>query len=167
MSGDEHYRKQVYKFRETLIAAQADQSAQFDKALLTLSGGALGLTLTLTSTLELKADVCLASSWILYGLSLVATLFSFKFSEQQFRVDILSVDKYLRHESEDILGKNPWARSVLYLNTASAAFFLLATIIFMVLVFDSVGKVASPGENTSAVSGAAPFPPVVKTLEPK
>lgn len=138
MSQDEQYRERLYDFRNQLLAAQADQSAQFDKTLIALSGGALGLTLTLTSMLELKPGCLLVASWALFIFSLISTLFSFKASECQFRLDLKSVDKFLRGESEIVLADNNWAAIVLVLNATSGASFVLATAFFMVLVFSSL-----------------------------
>lgn len=87
---DQEYRN----FLETLVR-ESQQS--YDKTVLTLSGGALGISFAFVSDfLDKSKVICsgwLLTAWISWGLSVTAVLFSFFFSIRALRKAIDQVDQ--------------------------------------------------------------------------
>src|SRR6266852_6589366 len=78
LQGEE--RKEFFEQRKLLIDLQHQSSQSFDKTIVTLAGGALGLSLTFIRQTVPEAmpgtTVFLALAWLFLILSLLATLFS-------------------------------------------------------------------------------------------
>lgn len=84
------------EYRRQLIALEQKSIESFDKTVLTLSGGALGLSLTfLRSIVDLATVVqtqCLLAAWIFWVVSLICVLLSFWMSARAMRKAIQQVD---------------------------------------------------------------------------
>jgi hypothetical protein len=77
--------REVYlQERRDLIQSEGEQTQSYDKSILTLSGGALGLSLTLIKEVVPTFAPCTAwllySGWACFVLSLLVTLTSFQLS---------------------------------------------------------------------------------------
>lgn len=146
MSSHEQIR-QLHRYREILLAAEADQSNQFDKTIIALSGGALALSVTLLGGWKISPDWMLVSSWFFYVCSLCATLFSFKVAERQHKRDVEFIDEALRSGDNVRQEDNIWSWWVLRLNEASALGFLVGTVLFLFFIFGAraaIGPMTSP-----------------------
>lgn len=135
MEQDEQNEYQVYlEERKLLITAERETSQQFDKAILTLAAGALGLSITFINQIaphpESRSICFLVSAWILFCLSLLSTLISFLASQAACRKQRDALD-------ENILGKNicennkaaAWTN---WLNYFSIVFFIIGVIALIV-----------------------------------
>jgi hypothetical protein len=80
-------RSEYLAERKLLIDAEAAAAASFDKAMLTLSAGALGLSVTFTKDLVKapEAPWLLILAWVAYVASLMSTLVSFLLSQAAMR----------------------------------------------------------------------------------
>lgn len=90
MSEDNKLEREVYlQERRDLIQAEAEQSRSFDKAILTLTAGALALSLTFAKdvvpTMSASTTWILQLSWGIFVLSLLLTLTSFQISASAIR----------------------------------------------------------------------------------
>lgn len=83
-------------YRDLLIAADQKASEAYDKTIMTLSGGALGLSITFMKDIigaSKRVSVCrLEASWICLTLSLLLILTSMLFSQWALRKTITQVD---------------------------------------------------------------------------
>jgi len=80
--------------RKLLFGAMLEESRLFDKAIITISAGAYGLSLTMLGTFKqviFGTLVYLKFAWILLGISIVITLLSFMTSQWacQSNIDIM------------------------------------------------------------------------------
>ncbi len=131
MSDDdtENYLKE----RKLLIDAQQQSCQQFDKAILTLSSGGLGVSIVFLRDilpLEQIANYCfLIGSWILFTISITCTLVSFLTSHCAYDEQLELINRYfLNKESDAPAKKNKFAQITEGLNVSAAVFFILAVI---------------------------------------
>jgi hypothetical protein len=101
---------------ETLYA----ESQQFDKAVMTLAAGALGISIAFVNNVapDPRMTEWLAASWVLLALSLLCVLVSFIASQAAIRWDI-------DHLYDDPRPQRPrWRRLTPWFNAAAAATFV-------------------------------------------
>lgn len=141
---DEHRRSELLEHRRFYIAEAGNQSDQFDKTLVLLSGGALGLSALLIDRPGWEPDALLVASWSFYTATLISVLVSFKVSEAQFFSDSDAVDESLRTGEEIAYTKSKWGEWLPALNGLAGICFLVGTVLF--LAFAS-GAVSASGET--------------------
>jgi hypothetical protein len=119
-------------YRELLVNAHQSMAATFDKAIMTLSGGALGLSITFLHDVAPHPThrKLLATSWSCFVLSLLVTLISFVTSQAAIKARIAELD-------DDSSAPRAWWRPdsgkwTTWLNLSSAAL-LIAGAVFLVL----------------------------------
>jgi hypothetical protein len=93
--------------RNATIESEKGQSDLFDKSILTLSSGALALSLGLFSAKSgsqtPNITEAIVISWICYGSSILSTLLSFKASIGAYRRERASIDKQYRQEAGEAM----------------------------------------------------------------
>ena len=86
----------LQKYRDWLVDADHQASLDFDKAIMTLSGGALGLSITflhnIVPTPLPQTKIWLSVGWIAFASSLAAILISYLFSMAALNKAIQQVD---------------------------------------------------------------------------
>ncbi|MBU0586612.1 hypothetical protein KJ780_03800, partial [Candidatus Micrarchaeota archaeon] len=84
------------KYRRTLETLKQESQRSYDKAVLSLSGGALGISFAFISKFIGDSQVVcpgwLLTAWISWGISITSILFSFYFSNIALRKAINQVD---------------------------------------------------------------------------
>lgn len=91
------------KYRETLIAAEQKAQEDFDKTVLALSGGALGITFAFIK--DIVGDKPIINSdliffaWLSWGISVSVVLLSYYFSHLALRKAIRQVDDAKIHKN--------------------------------------------------------------------
>jgi hypothetical protein len=72
---------EMQEYRRTLTALQQDSQVDYDKAILTLSGGALGISFAFFDNISAKVPTLhagfLVGAWLSWALSLTAALTGF------------------------------------------------------------------------------------------
>lgn len=90
------------EYRSWLIASEQKSQESFDKAVMTLSGGALGVSFIFLKDVvgdgPVQSHYLLLISWILWGLSVTCTLASFYCSHLSLRIAIRQVDEGRIHQ---------------------------------------------------------------------
>jgi hypothetical protein len=90
------FEKQISDYRKTLQALEQKMQSEYDKAIMALSGGALGVSMTFLKDIVLDHGVhggnFLLWAWICWGASITATLFSFYTSGQALRRAVQQTD---------------------------------------------------------------------------
>lgn len=131
MSDDdtENYLKE----RKLLIDAQQQSYQQFDKAILTLSSGGLGVSIIFLRDIlpfeQITNYYFLIGSWILFTISITCTLVSFLTSQYAYNEQLELINRYfLNKDSDALTKKNTFAQITGGLNISAAVFFILAVI---------------------------------------
>lgn len=122
--------------RNRLIASHQDASDSFDRALMTLSAGSLGLSIAFVKDIDPDpvAVAVLEASWILMGFALFFIVFSFAASVEVHKRLIDGLDTDRSYEDE------PWwvRRGVSFLNGLSAISFVGGAILLIVFAIKNV-----------------------------
>jgi hypothetical protein len=129
------YEEQALKYQDGAHAA----FDAFDKAILTLSAGALGLSLVfIKDVVPLATAIRLGLlfwSWALFGASILLTIVSFILSHQAFEHQKKMAYKYYIEENEEAIHERSWAlatRYVTYFAGGSFAAGLVLTLVFAI-----------------------------------
>lgn len=106
-----------------LVLADLDQSKQFDKYILLLSGGSFGVSFAFIQQVVPNPSTTtvpwLIGSWTCFGISILSTLVSFLFSQRACKRAM----EIKRSEDSDVT--NTWANCTEGINWNSMAFFIL------------------------------------------
>jgi len=121
--------------RKLLVSAERESAQQFDKSILTLSAGALALSITFIDKVvphpKESSIFFLVSAWALFCLSLLITLVSFLTSQAACRTqrDILD-DDMSGKENGKVNKPALWTNRLNYLSIGSFIFGITALVIF-------------------------------------
>lgn len=114
---------QVQEYRQQLLTLEEKAQAVFDKTVVTLSGGALGVSFAFMNNFIGTSPVVdrpwLMAAWAAWVGSLAASLASHYFSTFAIRRRIETVDSGATKD-----GARSWDRAVVVANFASAVLFL-------------------------------------------
>jgi hypothetical protein len=131
---DEKYRWHV---SDNILISQNS----FDKVLLALSSGALGISLTLIDSLVISLasqyKYFLIVSWISWVLSLILLLFSHMNSVKAWEKTLDQYDEGILLNCYDNIGE-PYNSRVGYCNKSGFLFFIIGTICFITYVIISL-----------------------------
>lgn len=98
---ERHSGKAIAEYRQWLVAAEQKSQESFDKTVLSLSGGALGISFIFLKDVIHTAPVVLPAfllaAWVCWGLSSLAILISFFMSQQALKRAIRQVDSNTIH----------------------------------------------------------------------
>ena len=126
--------------RKSLIEFKFEEARLFDKAILTLAAGALGLSLTFIRQIAPQPDSwtkpILAASWGSFSLSLLITLISFLTSQYACskQIEILEEENFETDYSpkEEHVLHNRWGAYTRKLNWASIISFIIGAILLSI-----------------------------------
>lgn len=129
---DERIEYLVYReHRKYLIDSAYEQIKSFDKAVLTLSSGALGLSMIfLKDIVDIKLmqfKYLLYVSWLLYIGAIAANLISYKLSLHDFQREIGKIDRSQLNGQPYQTGKNPFRWLTQFANYGALVLFSVAT----------------------------------------
>lgn len=134
---DEKYKVYLEE-RAKLVQFQAEETHKYDKAILTLAGGAFGFSLAfikeIVPSVRPGTYVWLLASWGCFGLSLLSTMVSFLVSQSACRKQIEIVEKEFFDDNKQETPKNRAAGWTFGLNIASVAAFVLGVVLLVVFV---------------------------------
>ncbi len=118
--------------RRVLVSAELEISSRFDKGILTLSGGALLLSMTFVKEIAAKPYNAhlLVWSWLLLAAAICMMLLSLLASQSALRRARAILDERLSQPQTSC--RNCWARITHILNIASIVAFI-AALVFLVL----------------------------------
>lgn len=112
--------------RKLLVDAIREGARSFDKAILTLSAGAFGLSLTfikqIAPTIQPGTICLLITSWVFFGVSILVTLISFLTSQSACKHQIEILEAKLAKEDNDT---NTPAKFTKVLNITSIIMFII------------------------------------------
>jgi hypothetical protein len=134
---DEHLpRAEFLELRKVLAEGEKQSYQDFDKAIVTLSGGAFALSLTFIQFLEKANNAWIvATSWLFFITSLLLTLISFISASFAFRRQIEFLDLLYTGNLEKYRQINRPDRITLVLNIASALSFIIGVVFLSVFTY--------------------------------
>lgn len=117
--------------RQTYFDALREEARKFDTHILTLAGGALGLSLTFIRNLipsgqEPKAKVLIVSAWGCFALTLLVILISFMTSQAACERQIIELER------GEPLRSNCWRIITKGLNILSILTFIIGVALFVI-----------------------------------
>lgn len=128
------------RHRHFLNETMHDQAKAFDKGILSLSSGALGLSILFMERLAPKPVLCkliLAVSWFLFAFAILATLYSFLVSQRVHRELIAEWDAMQSTHMVPRTGvKDRLDMCVKWLNRLAALLFFFG--VFTMVIFATV-----------------------------
>ena len=120
------------QYRLQLIAADQKAQEDFDKTVLTLSGGALGISFAFVKDIvgnkPLTHPEWLLFAWIAWGISVTCVLASFYFSQQALRWAIKQVDQNRIHSQTP---GSFWSLITSVLNVFGGVLFLVGVLLIV------------------------------------
>lgn len=122
-----------HEIQNHLLNARQSSYEQFDKAILTLSTGGLGLSLVfIKDIIPLAEAVCISlllTSWVLFVAAILSTLSSFVLSQYATDKQLYYAEQYYLHKKEEYHTKrNPFATATKVSNIVSGACFFVAVV---------------------------------------
>jgi len=137
-------REEYLEERRMLIDLEKTSSASFDKAMLTLSGGALGLSINFFKDMaEPKSVSLLISSWSCFMLTLLLTSMSLLTSQYAIRRQREILDKKYEkggvEKHEEGFDSNHWNTATSILNPVSIITFIVGLILTLCYCFKNLG----------------------------
>ncbi len=131
-------KEEIYlEERRMLVQAEQDAYQQFDKTIITIASGGLGLSLLFLKDIldkdQITSQWLLIVSWCSFILSILSTLLSFMGSQRAFRRQIEITDElYSKNQTHD--SNNKPAKATEKLNYFSIGFLILAIILLVIFV---------------------------------
>ena len=130
------FQLEMANYRRTLQGHETAMQSEFDKYILTLSSGALALSITFLK--EVLNQHCLAAgwliaAWIFWAISICCVVVSFVSSAKAMRVAITQTDDmllYMAANRGELGGR--WNKATNFFNLCGGAFFL-AGVVCMVM----------------------------------
>lgn len=169
-TGNDRLKYDVYlEERKLLIDAEREGSRSFDKAILTLAAGALGLSITFVDKIAPLPQATtlwlLVVSWISFGFSIIVTLSSFITSQWACasQRDILDTEWLDGSEEQESIG-NRWTHATNALNVVSILSFVVGVVFLCLFAFANLSKEAVMSEKKKDY-GFTPQKPPAKPLE--
>lgn len=188
------WHKVLYKEREILIDEYREATRSFDQNMLTLSAGALGLSITFINFIAPTPHetTYVVYAWYFFISTLLSTLISFLTSQSACRKQMVNLDhminasqvkskcgwKYFipwwmkkkKASCKDCYSRNCWANVTLVLNIISIILFILGVICFAIFAERSftykVQKTKEDGIVTSQNVNSKPTSTPSQTPQP-
>lgn len=133
--------EQLREYRSFLIDAEQKAQERYDKTIITLSGGAIGISFSFVNNFIQGAAVhswLLLGAWIAWGASITAVLASFYFSTLALRRTVNQIDD----ESTDIRSlETPggqYTTVTKFLNAAGGSLFFVGVILLVAFVSQNI-----------------------------
>lgn len=143
-------------YRQWLMAAEQKSQEDFDKTVLSLSGGALGVSFVFLKNVvgipNIHSPLWLVGSWVSWGVSSICVLASFYTSHHSLRRAIKQVDDGTIRQQVP----GGWTQiATAILNAAGAALFLGGVLLMTVFVYQNVGKATDEQLETTTTAHPA------------
>jgi hypothetical protein len=153
---------ELKEYRTTLVTLEEKMQAAYDGTVLTLSGGALGISLVIIKDIIgdkiIYAPLALAA-WIFWILSMGAVLWSYAESAKSMSLMIAKVDADdVRKDTSHLLN-----RIIQLLNRWSGVFFLIGLVLFTCFVSFNI---MSDKNDDVETRGANVPPPTTTIIQP-
>ncbi len=129
----------LLEYRKSLLSAREQSQGNYDKYLISLSGGALGTSFIFIrdfvqeSTIQVQG--CLVFSWILWTVAIALVLFSFFASRKALDKAISQVDQKKIYDGHP---EGWWDRLTSTMNVIAGIAFILATASIIIFIMNNL-----------------------------
>jgi len=128
--------EEIVKYRDLLIEIEGKAQEDFDKTVLSLSGGALGISFAFVKDFvgddPMIVTGYLLGAWIVWALSVTCVLSSYYFSQQALRKTITQIDA---GEIYSEIAVGAFNKLTAFLNAAGGILFLIGVILIVIFAF--------------------------------
>lgn len=135
------FEDNLSKYRQSLLAAEQTMQGEYDKGVLTLSAGALGISLLflkdVVGTRPLVHSWCLLAAWTVWGLSIAFVLTSYFTSTKALRRAVMDTDLKNIYVT---LAESCWATATKVLNAAGGICFFIGIVLLVTFVSFNLTK---------------------------
>ncbi len=135
------FQDNLTAYRQSLLVAEQSMQSEYDKSVMTLSGGSLGVSFAflkdIVGTQDLSHGICLYAAWVLWGLSISFILASYFTSTKAIRRAVTDTDLQTIYMT---LAKSHWATATKTLNALGGIGFFLGIICLVVFVAYNLPK---------------------------
>jgi hypothetical protein len=146
----EAYFEGLLKHREAMVDLRSDQLTTLDKSLLSISSGALGISIVFMDKIGGGAGVSnfLLASWLCFGSAISANIISYFTGGEDAQREIMKIDKCIITGTAYENGGNPFRGATKALNIVSLVLFLLGVSFLTLHAYASTRTV--PNGSTTA-----------------
>ena len=134
-TGSNTFQASLAAYRQVLVTAEQAMQSEYDKGVMTLSGGALGVSFAflkdIVGTKGLSHGLVLLAAWILWGISISFILASYFTSTKALRKAVEDTD------AKDIyltLANSGWVTATKWLNALAGICFFAGIVCIVVFV---------------------------------
>jgi hypothetical protein len=159
VSGAEYEQAQALsdaEFRKELIGKQDANSSAYDTQILTLSSGALGLSLVFLKDIvpisRIVARGYLVSSWGCFIIAILSTLASFQLSQRAIKIALRDLELTPVFSEEEKF--NPWAFLTEFCNYLSGLVFLTGVVLTAIFVWFNLPQPTSYDDSVQKAAAA-------------
>ena len=135
------FEERLSAYRQSLIEDEHAMQGAYDKGVLSLSGGALAISLVflkdVVGTKQLLHSGCLLAAWILWALSIALVLTSYFTSAQALRRALTDTDEKAIYIT---LAQSHWATATKVLNALAGICFLVGVLLLVTFVSFNLPK---------------------------
>ncbi len=138
---DETYAAALLKHREILFEQVSNQLQTFDKTILGVSSGALGISIAFVDKFsgpDPVFTVLLFASWISFATSICFNIISNLTSSHDALTEIRKIDNCLRTSTEYLDERNLFRRSTEYLNYAALVLFFIGVLLLALHAYQNM-----------------------------
>jgi hypothetical protein len=133
------FSDQISEYRKSLLTLEQQMQSEYDKAIMALSGGALGVSMTFLKDVVITQGIhggCyLLAAWLCWGFSVTSTLASFYTSSLALRKAVKQTDD--RTIYLELLGGR-YNRATKVLNAAAGLLFFAGVVSIVVFVAKNI-----------------------------
>lgn len=130
---DEQYLDELRGYRQDLLTIQKEQTTSYDKAILSLSGGALGVTIAFADKFGGDTPTVtwsLLASWSAFCTAICFNVLSYLFSSYDMEAELEKVRKSIQAGGIEFESGNGWRRATQRVNILALAAFILGVGLF-------------------------------------
>lgn len=130
---DEQYLDELRGYRHDLLALQNEQITSYDKAILSLSGGALGITVAFADKFGGGVPVvtwALLASWGAFSMAIGFNVISYLFSSYDMEAEVEKVRLSIQAGGTEFRSGNRWRRATQGVNVLALFAFIVGVGLF-------------------------------------
>lgn len=132
---DQERRTEYMQERMLLVQMESDSYKSFGQSLLLVTTGALALSVTFVTSLEIETDFDLALiAWLFWVCSITFQLVSKIWSGKSLAEQQLIISEFYENKI-DFYRKNPYNSTVHSFNAYSLSSFVIAAVVFLVFIY--------------------------------
>lgn len=122
------------RYREALQRSEDVSSDEFDKVMVSLSGGALAISITFINQIapEPKNFYLCIAAWVSFAIAMTCTLISFRTTQEAMREQAIILERVLNEGSS--FGVNKWDIWTKRLNNCSLITFVMGVALLILFV---------------------------------